>query len=89
MIGCPTEWTVRGGERGSGRSRGGHGPAGRGRGSSITYATHTNADEQPTAEAESSRPVIPGLSVDQVQQLLTLIEEPKTAGVKLLANGDW
>jgi len=94
LIGYPAGWAARGGgyERGRGRSRGGRGgrgPAGRGRGSNTAYAAHTNADEQPTAEPQSSRPIIPSLSVEQVQQLLTLIEVPKIGGDTLSGNGLW
>ena len=48
LIGYPPRWIARGGGRGCGRGRGGRGgrgTTGHGRGSTVAYATHANADE--------------------------------------------
>ncbi|KAJ8444833.1 hypothetical protein Cgig2_008890 [Carnegiea gigantea] len=77
--------------RGRGRSRGrhgGHGGLGRGRGEAAAYTAQAAVDDPRQLEGEAGRPVILGLSSDQVEKLLSLIDVPKAGCEKLLGKGD-
>ena len=94
IIGYRDGWITRGGGRGHGRGRGirgGRASAGQGQEQNTTYATHTNADDHATVNAERTNRtlVIPGFTANQVQRLLSIIDAPKTSGEKLSGNGNW
>jgi len=94
LTGYPTGWVPRGGGRDRGRSRsmrGGREDARRGRGQASVYVGHTTVEPHTINKTEKSLtlPMVPGLSVEQVQRLLSLIDSPKPSNKKLLGNGDW
>ena len=79
----------RGGKgRNHGRHGGGRGSIGRGRGHEAANATHTQPNA--TASAEENRATVTAdFSPEQVQQLLSLIETPKSGHEKLSGEQIW
>ena len=48
-----------------------------------------SGNEIKQAETDGPKPAVPGLSADQIQKLLSLIETPKSGSEKLSGNGVW
>lgn len=91
VIGYPPGWGSRG--RGRGRGRGGHGgrvSTGRGRGAGFETVNAVVSAKTPDVAASSEdSTAIAGLSAEQVQRLLSLIETPKSGYDKLSGNCRW
>lgn len=89
FINYPANWSVRGGGHGRGRSQCGRGGSrtttGRGRGA-ATYAAQALAEED---RCDSSTSHKPGLSSEQIEKLLSLIEVPKLGCDKLSGKSEW
>jgi len=93
IVGYPVGWVHQGGRRGRGRgqgSRGGRGSSSQGRGQTGAYATRTMTDAGTAAveeciptEKTGTQHAVPGLSAEQIQRLLSLIETPKPGYDKL------
>ena len=90
LIGYPPGWTSRGRGRGRGH-RGGQGGRhdgmrGRGDGREGAHAVVVSiAAESSTAD----QPTIPGVTTEQVQHLMSLIEPVKPENEKLIGNDSW
>ncbi|KAJ8442724.1 hypothetical protein Cgig2_011644 [Carnegiea gigantea] len=87
LIGYPDGWVARRSSRGRGRGgRGGRSTGGRGRGTGAAYTVQTALEEPRQTNADGGRATIPGISAEQLQKLLTLIETPKAGNEKLSGN---
>ena len=92
LNGPPSRWITCDSRRGRGQGRGGHagcGSARGGRGTTTAYMAQVSNEETKQTETDGPQPAIPGLSADQMQKLLSLIEAPKPGFEKLTGNGVW
>ena len=91
LIGYLVGWSTRRNGRGRGRSQcahDGHGGSRHGRGGAVAYAAQAVVGKPRQLEGEARHPMSPGLSSDQVEKLLSLIDVPKEACEKLSGKGD-
>ena len=62
---------------------------GDGRGTATAYMAQVSSEETKQAETDGSKSEISGLSMNQIQKLLSLIEASKSSSEKLSGNGMW